>query len=63
MECKPRTEDTSYQSFLKGVFMRNERRQVNKRFADAIDWNAFDKAMSDKKSRKEIESILKKARL
>ena len=50
--------------------MSNERKQVNKGlsssqklFANAIDWNAFDKAMSDEKSRKEIESILKKVRL
>ena len=36
---------------------------VQKMFASAIDWNAFDKAMSDEKSRKEIESILKKVKL
>lgn len=50
--------------------MSNARKQVNKGlsssqklFANAIDWNTFDKAMSDPKSRKEIESILKKVRL
>ena len=37
--------------------------ETQKLFASAIDWNAFNKAMSDEKSRKEIESILKKVKL
>lgn len=36
---------------------------IQKMFANAIDWNAFDKAMANPKSRKEIESIFKKVRL
>lgn len=50
--------------------MNNLKRQVErnlsttqKDFASAIDYNALHKAMSNPKSRKEIESILKKARL
>lgn len=35
---------------------------IQKMFANAIDWNALDKAMANPKSRKEITDILKKVR-
>ena len=43
----------------------NNKRQLNatqKKFFEAIDWDAFHKALSDKKSAKKIEDILKKVR-